>query len=82
MTGNPEQNTQPAKSGKALKVLIGLVLIICLGTGGYFVYQQKASAQEQENEPASTERADGEPRCGGHDCRNAAPIRAQSRGAG
>ncbi len=56
MTGNREQNTQPAKSGKTLKVLIGLVLIVCLGAGGYFIYQKKAGAQEQGKEQASTER--------------------------
>lgn len=56
MTGNPEHSTQPAKSGKALKVLIGLVLIGCLGAGGYFMYQQKAGAQEQEKQQSSTER--------------------------
>ena len=54
MTANPKNEIRPARTGR---VLVGLLLIVGLGIGGYFVYQQKARAQETEAaEPVTKDR--------------------------
>jgi len=56
MTANPENDPKPARPRTMGKILTGLVIIACVGMGGYLLYQQKASAQDgAAPEPAAQE---------------------------
>lgn len=48
MTAHPKSEVRTAKIGPAGKVLAALVVFACVGAGGYFLYQQKARAQDAE----------------------------------
>jgi len=48
MTANPENDPKPARSRAMGKILTGLLIITCVGMGGYFLYQQKAQAQSSD----------------------------------
>ncbi len=51
MTAHPEKKTPSGKSHTVRNVSIGVAALVCLGAGGYFLYQQKSRA----GQPATTE---------------------------
>lgn len=56
MMAHPKKDTQPGKSHVARNVLIGTALVVGLGAGGYFVYQQKGGAEETSTTELQSER--------------------------
>lgn len=54
MMAHPKKDTQPGKSHAVRNLLIGAALVVCLGAGGYLLYQQKGRAGETSaTEPPS-----------------------------
>ncbi len=56
MTARPKKDTQSGKSHRVRNVLIGVVVVICLGGGAFLVYQQtgradQAATTEQSERP-------------------------------
>ena len=54
MTARPKKDTQSGKSHPVRKVLVGVVVVVCLGAGAFLLYQQKSRAdQTAATEPQS-----------------------------